>query len=66
MYDEFRELTELRKSNALSQSAMEEATVSAQQVAKDELKKELEEQRIRGVKEKDALLLQVWIGIYKM
>ena len=54
-----RELTELRKTNALSQSAAQEATASAQLVAKEELRKELDEQRLKGEREKDALVLQV-------
>ena len=54
-----RELTEMRKTNALSQTAIEEATTYAQQNAKEVLKKQLEEQRLMGEKEKDTLLLQV-------
>lgn len=55
----YKELTEMRKTNALSQTAIEEATTYAQQNAKEVLKKQLEEQRLMGEKEKDTLLMQV-------
>ena len=54
-----RELTELRKTNAIAESAAEEAALYAKQNTRDELKRELEEQRLQLEKDKDTLLMQV-------
>ena len=56
-----RELTELRKTNAIAESAAEEAALYAKQNTRDELKRELEEQRLQLEKDKDTLLMQVWV-----
>ena len=55
----FRELTEMRKSTALSQSVAQEAALSAHQSAKDELKQVMEEQRLHLQREKDSFVMQV-------
>lgn len=55
----YKELTELRKTNAIAESAAEEAALYAKQNTRDELKRELEEQRLQLEKDKDALLMQV-------
>lgn len=54
-----RELTELRKTNALTQTVAEEAALSAKQNVREEFKRELEEQRLKAEREKDSLLIQV-------
>jgi chromosome segregation ATPase len=55
----YKELSELRMSNALSQTAVEEAKVNAKQNIKEELKKELEEQRQKHEREKESLILEI-------
>lgn len=55
----YRELTELRKTNAIAQTAAEEAALNAKQSTRDEVKRELDEQRLQSEKDKDALLMQV-------
>ena len=58
-----RELTELRKTNALTQTVAEEAALSAKQNVREEFKRELEEQRLKAEREKDSLLIQVSYAI---
>lgn len=59
-----RELTELRKTNALTQTVAEEAALSAKQNVREEFKRELEEQRLKAEREKDSLLIQVSYAIF--
>lgn len=54
-----RELSELRMANAITQTAIEEATLSAKQNMKDELRKEIDDQRLKLEKDKDTLMMQV-------
>ena len=49
----------MRKSTALSQSVAQEAALSAQLSAKDELKQVMEEQRLQLQREKDNFVMQV-------
>ena len=54
-----RELTELRKANALTQSAVQVAALSAEKTAKEELREQLLKQQLEAQQEKDTLVLQV-------
>ena len=54
-----RELAELQKSNAVTQNAAQEAAVSAEQNAREELKSVLEQHKVGAQREKEALLMQV-------
>ncbi len=49
----------MQKENAVSQTAAQEATITAQSIAREEVKELLEIQKTEAQKEKDALLLQV-------
>ena len=64
----FRELAELQKTNAVSQSAAQEAAASAEKCKQEELKLILEQQNVTAQREKEALLMQVsslfvWVGL---
>ena len=54
-----RELAELQKANAVTQSAAQEAALSAEQSAREELKGVLDQQKLGAQREKEALLMQV-------
>lgn len=54
-----RELSELQKANAVTQSAAQEAALSAEQSTREELKSVLEQEKAKSQREKDTLLLQV-------
>lgn len=54
-----RELAELQKANAVTQSVAQEAALSAEQSAREELKSILDQQKIGAQREKEALLMQV-------
>ena len=54
-----RELTELRKANALTQSAAQVAALGAEKTAKEELRELLLQQQLEAQQEKDRLVLQV-------
>lgn len=54
-----RELAGLRKANAVTQSAAQEAALSAEQTAREELTGLLSQQRVEAMREKEALLMQV-------
>ena len=54
-----RELTELRKANALTQSAVQVAALSAEKTAKEELRDQLLKHQMEAQQEKDTLVLQV-------
>ena len=54
-----RELAELQKANAVTQSVAQEAALSAEQTAREELKSILEQQKVAAQREKEALLMQV-------
>lgn len=57
--DLYRELAELRKANALTQSAAQEAALSAEMSAKEELRDLLSQQQLQAQKDKETLVLQV-------
>ena len=54
-----RELAELQKANAVTQSVAQEAALSAEQSAREELKGVLDQQKLGAQREKEALLMQV-------
>ena len=54
-----RELAELQKANAVTQTAAQEAALSAEQSAREELKSILDQQKIVAQREKESLLMQV-------
>ena len=54
-----RELAELQKANAVTQNAAQEAALSAEQSAREELKGVLEQHKVGAQREKEALLMQV-------
>ena len=54
-----RELSELQKANAVTQNAAQEAALSAEQSAREELKNILEQHKVGAQREKEALLMQV-------
>ena len=54
-----RELAELQKANAVTQSVAQEAALSAEQTAREELKSIMEQQKVAAQREKEALLMQV-------
>jgi len=55
----FRELAELQKTNAVSQSVAQEAAASAEKSKQEELKLVLEQQNMAAQREKETLLMQV-------
>ncbi len=59
----WRELSDLQKENAVSQTAAQEAAINAQSSAREEVKELLDMQKTDAHREKDALLLQVCIII---
>ena len=54
-----RELAELQKANAVTQTAVQEAAQTAEQSAKEKLKSILEQQKVGAQREKETLLMQV-------
>ena len=54
-----RELAELQKDNAVTQSVAQEAALSAEQIAREELKSIMEQQKVAAQREKESLLVQV-------
>ena len=58
-----RELADLQKENAVTQTAVQEAAITAQSTARDELKSLLDQQKVETQREKDALLLQVCVCV---
>ena len=58
-----RELAELQKANAVTQSAAQEAALSAEQSAREELKGVLDQQKLGAQREKEALLMQVSMSV---
>lgn len=54
-----RELAELQKANAVTQSAAHEAALTAEQSAREQLKSILDQQKLGAQREKEALLMQV-------
>ena len=57
-----RELSELHKVTAVNKSAAHEAVLSAEQTARQELTEALEKQRVEHHREKEQLLLEVYIS----
>jgi hypothetical protein len=58
-----RELAELQKANAVTQSVAQEAALTAEQSAREELKGILDQQKLGAQREKEALLMQVSVSI---
>ena len=54
-----RELAELQKANAVTQTADQVAALSAKQSAREELKSVLDQQKTAAQREKESLLIQV-------
>ena len=54
-----RELAELQKANAVTQTAAQEAVLSAEQSAREELKSILDQQKTAAQREEESLLIQV-------
>jgi D-aminopeptidase len=58
-----RELAELQKANAVTQSVAQEAALTAEQSAREELKGILDQQKLGAQREMEALLMQVSVSI---
>lgn len=55
----FKELAEVRKASAVTQSEAEEAALSAEQMAREELMSVLEQGKMEAQREKESLLMQI-------
>lgn len=58
-----RELADLQKENAVSQTVAQEAAMTAQSSAREEVRGLLEQQKVEAQREKEAVLLQVCVCV---
>jgi hypothetical protein len=61
MWSVFRELADLQKANAVNQNAAQEAAASAEVTKQAEVRIKLEQQKVASQKEKESLLIQVFM-----
>ena len=54
-----RELADLQKANAVTQSAAEEAAANLEKSKKEEVKMMLDQQKVASQKDKETLIMQV-------
>ena len=59
-----RELSEVRKASAVTQSVAQEAALSAEQTARVELTSVLGQSKLEAQREKESLLMQVCVCVY--